>query len=82
MQRLLPHGRYSSRKEFSQDAYNGERSDGTEGPGFIWVENEPGAELRTLLKALDSNGGGEPKGETKAELDAFDFLRRNFYRKE
>lgn len=53
------------------------RSDGTEGPGFIWVENEPGAELRTLLEALDSNGGGEPKGETKAELDAFDFLRRN-----
>lgn len=58
------------------------RSDGTEGPGFIWVENEPGAELRTLLEALDSNGGGEPKGVTKAEREAFDFLRRRFNRKE
>lgn len=57
------------------------RPDGTEGPGFIWIENDPDAELRDLLKALGRHGG-ELRDETKAEREAFDFLRRRFNRKE
>lgn len=57
------------------------RPDGTEGPGFIWVENDPDAEPRALLKALGRHGG-DPKGKTETEREAFDFLRRRFNRKE
>lgn len=31
---------------------------------------------------MDGNGCGEPRDETKAEREAFDFLRRRFNRKE
>lgn len=58
------------------------RPDGTEGPGFIWIETDSDVGLRALPKALDGNGCGEPRDETKAEREAFDFLRRRFNRKE
>ena len=46
-------------------------------PGTTYVEKEPAAETEPQLdiEAVTT-------GETKAELDAFDFIRRRFNRKE